>query len=278
VIALAAPVFGFALSAGAVAANVVPNAGFEQGGCGSTAVICGWNGHPVMSQDTTYAHSGSASMYLRCGVLECYTGGWTAVFASTDPSFCAAIGPGTHPASFWALSGASRLALDATFYQGTDCTGPVGSDSFGGWVSDPGWDQFTGDLVAPAGTRSASFDLSAGLECDDFCGPWAYFDDVDVEDSVAPDTTPPQTTITSDAPDPASTSATFTFTASEQSTFECSLDDAAFASCTSPATYSALADGPHTFRVRAVDRAGNTDPTPAEQDWTVDTFFGSSTF
>jgi PKD repeat protein len=94
-----------------------------------------------------------------------------------------------------------------------------------------------------------------------------------VEDSVASDTTPPQTTITSAAPDPASTSATFEFTASEQSTFECSLDDAAFASCTSPATYSALADEPHSFRVRATDRGGYTDPTAAEQDWTVDTFF-----
>ena len=32
-----------------------------------------------------------------------------------------------------------------------------------------------------------------------------------------------------------------------------------------------LADGPHTLWVRAVDSNGNTDPTPAEYQWTVDT-------
>src|SRR4029079_7827858 len=55
-------------------------------------------------------------------------------------------------------------------------------------------------------------------------------------------------------------SATFTFISSAQdlARFECRLDDAAFAACTSPATYSDLAAGAHTFRVHAVDNAGNT--------------------
>jgi hypothetical protein len=30
-----------------------------------------------------------------------------------------------------------------------------------------------------------------------------------------------------------------------------------------------LSNGSHTFRVRATDPAGNTDPTPAERTWTV---------
>jgi hypothetical protein len=33
--------------------------------------------------------------------------------------------------------------------------------------------------------------------------------------------------------------------------------------------YSELADGGHTFRVRASDRAGNVDPEPATFTWTV---------
>jgi PKD repeat protein len=84
-------------------------------------------------------------------------------------------------------------------------------------------------------------------------------------DSTAPDTTidtgPSGTT--------SGTSATFTFSANEASTFECRLDAAAFAPCTSPATYSALAPTQHTFEVRAIDTAGNTDPTPAARTWTV---------
>jgi hypothetical protein len=94
-----------------------------------------------------------------------------------------------------------------------------------------------------------------------------------------PDTDPPDTTITS-APDPlvASGDATFSFGASEPgSTFECSLDGAAFAACTDPVTYSGLADGTHSFEVRATDGAGNTDTSPAEHVWTVDTTPPSAT-
>jgi PKD repeat protein len=88
--------------------------------------------------------------------------------------------------------------------------------------------------------------------------------------TVTADTTPPDTTITSGPPATTiSSSAEFQFTATEPATYECSLDTVAFATCSSPATYTGLAAGPHTFRVRATDTAGNTDPTPAQQTWTV---------
>jgi hypothetical protein len=59
--------------------------------------------------------------------------------------------------------------------------------------------------------------------------------------------------------------AAFAFTSSEaKSSFECSLDDSdVWASCTSPMQYVLTADGAHSFRVRAVDQAGNRDATPA---------------
>ena len=41
--------------------------------------------------------------------------------------------------------------------------------------------------------------------------------------------------------------------------------------CTSPHTTAALADGAHSFEVRATDAAGNVDPTPAARTFTVDT-------
>jgi Ca2+-binding RTX toxin-like protein len=69
-----------------------------------------------------------------------------------------------------------------------------------------------------------------------------------------------------------STSATFGFSSNQEgSTFECSLDGANFSQCTSPKDYTGLADGSHTFRVRAIAAAGNVDPSPAERTWTVDT-------
>jgi large repetitive protein len=87
-----------------------------------------------------------------------------------------------------------------------------------------------------------------------------------VVDTVAPDTT-----ITSPAPSLNSTAATFTFTASESATFQCKLDGAAFAACTSPEEYFGLASGPHTFAVRGIDGAGNIDASPASVSWSIDT-------
>ena len=86
----------------------------------------------------------------------------------------------------------------------------------------------------------------------------------------------PQTTINSG---PAHNStlntnvASFTFSSNEAgATFQCKLDAAAFAPCTSPVTYGPLSDGPHTFRVFAVDRAGNPDTSQQDlRTWTVDT-------
>ena len=84
-----------------------------------------------------------------------------------------------------------------------------------------------------------------------------------------PDTTPPNTTITSQPPaSTESTSASFSFSSTEPGTFACSLDTSVYAPCTSPKVY-AVAVGNHTFSVRATDAAGNVDPTPATAAWTV---------
>jgi hypothetical protein len=65
-------------------------------------------------------------------------------------------------------------------------------------------------------------------------------------------------------------SATFAFDSPAPGcTFECSLDNASFAACTSPKVYPKLKVGPHNFKVRAV-AAGHPDPTPANCDWAID--------
>lgn len=61
----------------------------------------------------------------------------------------------------------------------------------------------------------------------------------------------------------------FTFSATEEGArFECRLDEDAYAPCSSPARERAR-PGRHTFRVRAIDAAGNADPTPGRRTWRV---------
>jgi DNA-directed RNA polymerase specialized sigma24 family protein len=89
---------------------------------------------------------------------------------------------------------------------------------------------------------------------------------------ILPDTVVPETTITTGPRKYGTTIATFEFSSNENSAvLECSLDRAPFERCASPKTYKGLARGRHSFRVRAVDVGGNTDPTPARREWQVDT-------
>ena len=65
-------------------------------------------------------------------------------------------------------------------------------------------------------------------------------------------------------------SAGFCFDADEPgSRFECSLDGAKFAPCSSPQWFRRLKRGPHELMVRAIDQGGNSDPTPARRTWKV---------
>jgi hypothetical protein len=90
-----------------------------------------------------------------------------------------------------------------------------------------------------------------------------------------PDVTPPTTLLRRAQIDQAKRKATFRFASGEPAstlgfvfgepgaTFRCKLDRRRFRFCTSPKTYRKLALGRHVFRVKARDRAGNVDATPA---------------
>ena len=65
-------------------------------------------------------------------------------------------------------------------------------------------------------------------------------------------------------------SATFTFTSPEEGGFQCRLDGSPWSPCSSPQSYSSLADGPHVFEVRALNKPLNPDPVPAARTFTVD--------
>ena len=162
---------------------------------------------------------------------------------------------------------------------------PYGRDSAGlGAVSRPGIgaiDPVTGQALAWNPTKSRNHGTMVLFATPD--GLWVGSDGerfgredhvgigfAPLDLSPTPDTNRPDTFIDSGPSGSLSgTSATFSFSASETSTFQCGLDGAAFAPCTSPVSYDNLDVGPHTFRVFATDSSYNSDATPAEQSWTV---------
>jgi hypothetical protein len=93
-----------------------------------------------------------------------------------------------------------------------------------------------------------------------------------VSKAFAVDTTAPNTNITG-GPTGVTNDRTpgFAFNSSEPgSTFQCRVDGGSFGNCSSPRVTSSLSDGSHTFSVRAVDKAGNMDASPASRSFTVD--------
>ena len=85
------------------------------------------------------------------------------------------------------------------------------------------------------------------------------------------DSIPPETTITK-GPKKKTTKRRpkFKFTSSDfGSSFQCRLDAGQFQPCSSPFKPRKLRLGKHTFRVQAIDPAGNVDPTPAVKKFKV---------
>ncbi len=150
------------------------------------------------------------------------------------------------------------------------------------------------DKVAASGFRNAAavdFHLNAGAAAIDAGSPTgspatdidgdarpagkapdAGADETGATAPTTPDTVAPDTQIVAGpSGTTTSNSASFSFSSEPAATFDCRLDTGAWAGCATPRSYSALADGKHTFQVRAEDSAGNIDTTPASRSWTVDT-------
>jgi CSLREA domain-containing protein len=89
--------------------------------------------------------------------------------------------------------------------------------------------------------------------------------------SPGPDTKAPQTKILKGPRGKVSTATVkFKFSSSEKgSSFRCKLDRGPFRVCKSPKKYRNLKPGKHVFKVRAVDRAGNIDPTAAKRAFRI---------
>jgi subtilisin-like proprotein convertase family protein len=139
-----------------------------------------------------------------------------------------------------------------------------------------------GDVMqapAPAGPYPAALSTFDGLDpngtwslfiTDDLGGGNGFFINNPALVITTTDVAAPDTTITSKPKSSFSRKATIKFTSSEAgSHFECKIDGKAFKACTSPAKFKRLAIGHHKVQVRAIDAAGNVDPTPAKVSWRV---------
>jgi hypothetical protein len=82
---------------------------------------------------------------------------------------------------------------------------------------------------------------------------------------------PPNTTITKGVPRKTDRhTATFRFKGNERgSSFRCKLDKGRWNACESPRKIKGLKRGKHKFQVRAIDAAGNKDPSPAKDKFRV---------
>jgi hypothetical protein len=95
--------------------------------------------------------------------------------------------------------------------------------------------------------------------------------DASTQGPCPPDTDPPETEITKDAPRRTDKhKVKFKFTSDEpDSTFKCKLDRKQFKRCSSPKTVTRLDEGKHKFKVFATDPAGNSDPSAAKDKFKV---------
>ncbi len=87
------------------------------------------------------------------------------------------------------------------------------------------------------------------------------------------DRTPPRTRLTHHPPKLLTSArsrrrVSFAFASEAGARFRCRLDRRPTTTCTSPRGYR-VGIGPHAFRVFAIDRAGNADPSPALYRFTV---------
>ena len=151
---------------------------------------------------------------------------------------------------------------DASGDPGSTTDDPNVRDSFIQTTLDPGtyyvgvgqfyFDELTGDVFMAEVPDTATYQLHV---------------------SVGNDTTPPDTTITGGPTNGSLVNpgfATFSFSADDNSTFQCRLDEQVeFTTCESPITYTGLSLGSHTFEVQATDDDGNVETLPASRTWEV---------
>ncbi|MDY7228839.1 adventurous gliding motility protein AgmC [Hyalangium rubrum] len=154
-----------------------------------------------------------------------------------------------------AIAGTTEPGSTVTLTLNGTEVGPVTVDAAGNWTFTPTTPLADGPYTLVATATDAAGNTSAPSQSVAF-----------IIDTAAPDTT----IVTGPSGDTVEPDARFDFSSTEaEVTYECSLDGATFTACADPVTFEDLALGEHTLQVRAKDRAGNVDATPATAAWNV---------
>jgi|GEM_PF-3162244 len=208
---------------------------------------------------------------------------WVDITTLSDPAGMVCGLPGSF--SPFALASGSGLAPLASIISGPPAVSNSGTATFTFWVDVPGsltLCSIDGLPLAPCASPTTYTFLAEGghefmLQAIGPDGQMQLTPSLyEWEISLGPDATPPDTIITHGAPAlTVNYISIFEFTGADDQThpmelaFECSLDSGPFEGCETPEQVEALTSGPHTLAVRAVDLAGNVDPTPATWTWTI---------
>ena len=195
--------------------------------------------------------------------------GNTAVYSDTIMLDTTQASPPATPPAVSAASPTNNSRPSWTWTAGGGVTGTyrfqMDSESSGGWS------ETTATSFVP-GTALTEGNHTLYVQERDQYSRWS----LSGSRTVIVDLTSPDTVINSVSPasNPVNadtnTSITFLFAAPGEPglSFECSYDAGAYVACASPMSYGTIA-GAHSFSVRAVDAAGNIDPTPATYQWSA---------
>lgn len=257
------------------------------------AVTLTSSSHPSFPFSTTDLHPGQTDCFLTgpqsITLLNCTTpfsptltvqGGYTLEVVSTDAA--GNVGHDTHDFTFDATP--PTVTITNFPPEPTNDTTPTFGFVTGG---DP-----VSTRCRIDGTAANDVDCSANFTSPVALGAGPHTFHVTVTDGAGNsasasraftiDTTGPDTVIISGEPPRTNhTTGTFEFASEAGTAFECRVDQGPFTACSGGSqligtqqvgdhTTGTLGEGFHTFEVRAIDTAGNVDPTPASYAWLVD--------
>ena len=164
---------------------------------------------------------------------------------------------------------------------GAQNTVGAGIDTIGNTVENLIGSPFGGDTLTGNGVANVITGYGDGIADTIDCAAdtdTAILDELGVESSTNCETVDnaPQTSVNTGPANGSSiadATPTYGLAADEPSTFQFSVDGGNFTACNASCDVSALADGLHTLRFRAVDSNENLnpDPTPVQRNVTVDT-------
>jgi subtilisin family serine protease len=255
-----------------------------------TAISSGPSG-PTRFASVSFAFTGGRGATFECRLD---TGAWT---ACASPASYNGLGDGPHV-----------FAVRATDAVGnTDATPATRSFTVDTQAPDTSMTGGPSGLTADATPtfELATTEAGAGFECRVDADAWAACTSPHTTVALADgartvaaravdaagnaDATPATRSLTVDSTAPGTTidsgpvgttksrTPTFAFSSNDAAAvFECRVDGGDWAACTSPHRTGELADGAHTFAVRAIDAAGNVDASIASRAFAVDTTLQSA--